>query len=142
MPLLKQVVIKMNEEKRNNPIYRAKWVALSKAGIWLVWNFIKAAIQSGISTGRLIIWMPKNLQSGLCTLSYSDLNGYPLALLGMMITLTPGTTMVDLDRKSQTMTLHLLNINDKEQIFSQIEQDYIRHLAVWSSSSEKSMGAV
>lgn len=118
--------------QQNSPQGLLRWLLLSQAGFRLGWNFIRAAMQSGISTGRLIIWLPKPMQSGLCTMQYQGLDGYPLALLGMMITLTPGTTMVDVDRKTQRMTLHLLDIHDKQQIFNQIEQDYIRHLAVWS----------
>lgn len=110
----------------------ARFISFFRAGFWLSWNFIRAAIKSGFSTGRLIVWMPKPMRSGLCTMEYRGVDGYPLALLGMMITLTPGTTMVDIDTQAQRMTLHLLDINDKELIFAQIEQDYIRYLALWS----------
>lgn len=127
----------MRQARKKMSLSFSTLLALSKAASYLGWNFFKAAIQSGFSTGRLILWMPKDLQSGLCRMHYQELDGYPLALLGMMITLTPGTTMVDLDRNSQTMTLHLLNIADKEQIFAQIEQQYICHLAVWSSYLSK-----
>lgn len=102
------------------------------AFFWLSVNFIKSAIQSGFDTARLIVFMPKNLQSGLCTMPYQNLDGYPLAILGMMITLTPGTTLIDIDQDQQLLTLHLLDLNDQESVIKQIQSEYIQYLSHWS----------
>lgn len=108
------------------------------AVFWLFVNFLKAAVLSGFSTGRLILFPPKNLQGGICEFPYQNLSGYPLALLGMMITLTPGTTMIEIDTQSQTLHLHLLDLSQKEQVFAQIQQEYVQYLSVWSSGNLES----
>lgn len=123
---------------QNKPYAQAKlkgsksiWVYVNSV-FWLSVNFIKAAVLSGFSTGRLILFPPKDLQGGICEWPYQDLSGYPLAILGMMITLTPGTTTIDVDIESQTLHLHLLDLSQKQQVFEQIEKDYLRYLLVWS----------
>lgn len=102
------------------------------AFVWLSVNFIKSAILSGVDTAKLILLMPKNLQSGLCTMPYQNLDGYPLVALGMMITLTPGTTLIDIDEDNQMLTLHLLDLNDEDAVIKQIQTEYIQHLSQFS----------
>ena len=126
---------------QNKPYAQAKlkrskslWVYVNSV-FWLSVNFIKAAVLSGISTGRLILFTPKDLQGGICEWSYQDLSGYPLAILSMMITLTPGTTVLEVDAKSQILHLHLLDLSQKQQVFEQIEKEYLRYLKVWSTAS-------
>ena len=102
------------------------------AFLWLSVNFIKSAILSGVDTAKLILFMPKNLQSGLCTMPYQNLDGYPLVALGMMITLTPGTTLIDIDQDNQLLTLHLLDLNDKDAVVKQIQSEYIQYLSHFS----------
>ena len=105
--------------------------------IWLLFNFVKSAIVSGFDTAKLILFMPKNLQSGLCTMPYQNLDGYPLALLSMMITLTPGTTLVDIDVDKKLLTLHLLDMNDEAMVIKQIETEYIQHLRHFSRNTQE-----
>ncbi|MBN2866139.1 MAG: Na+/H+ antiporter subunit E [Thiotrichales bacterium] len=76
---------------------------------WLSFYFVKSAVQSGFDTAKLIVFMPKNLQSGLCTMPYQNINGYPLAILGMMITLTPGTTLIEIDQEKKLMMAKVIN---------------------------------
>lgn len=99
---------------------------------WLSLNFLKSVIQSGFATAKMILFMPKTLQSGITQMDYHDLDGMPLVLLGMIITLTPGTTLIDIDRQKKSMTLHLLDLTAKEAIFRQVDQDFVSHLKVFS----------
>lgn len=111
--------------------YKTIWVYVNSV-FWLSVNFIKAAVLSGFSTGRLILFPPKDLQGGICEWPYQNLSGYPLAILSMMITLTPGTTTIEVDTESQTLHLHLLDLSQKQQVFAQIEKEYLVYLSVWS----------
>ena len=100
----------------------------------LNFHFLKAATLSGLVTAKLILLRPEQINSGTCSMPYDGLDGFPLVILGMMITLTPGTTLIEIDRQNQTMTLHLLDLDDQAILFEQIEQDYIRYLKLWSGA--------
>lgn len=103
--------------------------------LWLSFNFIKAALQSGFTTARIILWSPKNLNSGFCEMHYSELDGYQLILLGMLITLTPGSTLISINREQKTLQIHLLDLSSQQQTIQQIQHDYIAHLNTWNKKS-------
>lgn len=103
-----------------------------KAIFWLTVNFITAAVKSGVNTAYIILFKPNKLNSGLCEMAYSQLDGYQLVLLGMLITLTPGSTLIAIDREQKILTMHLLDLNLQEQTIAEINHHYIRHLAVWN----------
>lgn len=103
-----------------------------KSIFWLLTNFLKATIESGWVTAKLILHKPHKLNSGIIQMPFNKIDGYPLTILGIMITLTPGSTLIDIDNQKQLLTIHLLDLNDEEKTVQQIEHDFIKHLLIWN----------
>ncbi|MFZ0107199.1 MAG: Na+/H+ antiporter subunit E [Thiobacillus sp.] len=94
--------------------------------IWLVFNFVKEAIVSGGITALLILRGGKDLQPGFVRLSYGDLGETAADLLGALVSLTPGTTTVDIDPERRELLLHLLDVTREEQTLGAIRRDFLQ----------------
>jgi len=105
-------------------------VKLVFAVMMLTINFFKAAFLSGLDTAKVILFTSGHEQGGLARICYGDLNENTASLLGAMITLTPGTTLIDIDTKQRELVLHLLVIDSREETVSIIQRDFCDHLKV------------
>jgi len=70
------------------------------------------------------------MDSGFAEMPYGKLSENTASLLGALITLTPGTTLVDIDTRSGVMVLHLLDLQAKDETFKAIQQDFCRYLKI------------
>jgi multisubunit Na+/H+ antiporter MnhE subunit len=94
----------------------------------LIMNFIKSAVISGFETAKIIIFGKYGMNSGLTDISYGELSENTASLLGAIITLTPGTTLVNIDTENNVMVLHMLDLNAREQTIKTIQRDFCDHL--------------
>jgi multisubunit Na+/H+ antiporter MnhE subunit len=95
----------------------------------LVFNFIKSALLSGWDTARVILRQP-NIEGGLMRMSYGELSPAAASVLGAMITLTPGTTVVKIDLEQREFILHLLDLGQRETALATIQRDFTTPLAL------------
>ena len=100
------------------------------AVIMLFVNFLKAALLSGIDTAKIILFATGHEQDGLARISYGELNENTASLLGAMITLTPGTTLIDIDTEHRELILHLLVLESRDETVKIIQRDFCHHLKV------------
>jgi multisubunit Na+/H+ antiporter MnhE subunit len=100
-------------------------VSRALAIVLLLWNFLKGALSSGLITARIIVRRPGVTRPGFARLSYGNLSDRAANLLGALITLTPGTTAVDIDLERREILLHLLDLDQKEATLAAIEQDFL-----------------
>ena len=103
---------------------------LINAVIMLIINFLKAALLSGIDTAKVIMSGVQHEQDGLARISYGELNETTASLLGAMITLTPGTTLIDIDKQNRELVLHLLVLESRDDTVATIQRDFCDHLKV------------
>ena len=103
---------------------------LTFAVIMLFINFLKAVFLSGLDTARVILLATWHEQDGLVRISYGELNENTASLLGAMITLTPGTTLIDIDTKQRELVLHLLVLESRDETVKVIQRDFCHHLKV------------
>jgi multisubunit Na+/H+ antiporter MnhE subunit len=94
--------------------------------IWLVFNFVKEAIISGGITALIILRGGKNLQPGFVRLPYGDLGETAADFLGALVSLTPGTTTIDIDPERHELLLHLLDVTRAEQTLASIRRDFLQ----------------
>ena len=92
----------------------------------LLRNFLKDVIVSGWTTAVIILRGGRAVRSGFVRMSYGDLNDTAANLLGALITLTPGTTTVDIDLQRKEYLLHLLDSERAETTLASIERDFLR----------------
>jgi len=100
------------------------------AVIMLFINFLKAAFLSGLDTAKVILLTTEHHQDGIGRISYGELNENTASLLGAMITLTPGTTLIDIDTDQRELVLHFLVLESREATVKIIQRDFCHHLKV------------
>jgi multisubunit Na+/H+ antiporter MnhE subunit len=91
--------------------------------IRLVLRFLLHSLLSGLTTARLILARHQP-PSGVVRMQYDPMNSTGAALLGAIVTLTPGTTVIDIDQQRHVMLLHLLDVRTKEAAIASIRKDF------------------
>lgn len=102
----------------------------TRAILLLLANLLKELALSGWSTARVILAPRGQVQPGFARLDYGDLGPTTASLLGMLVTLTPGTTVLDINTERQEILLHLLDSCQAEATLAAIERDFVRPLRV------------
>jgi multicomponent K+:H+ antiporter subunit E len=86
-------------------------------------------VRSNIAVARIILGLGRKLRSsGFVDIPLELRNPYGLAALACIITATPGTVWVDLNRTSGTLTIHVLDLVDKAEWIRTIKGRYERPL--------------
>jgi multicomponent K+:H+ antiporter subunit E len=94
----------------------------------LLVNLARDALASGWATARIILLCPKTTHAGLARLDYGDLDETAAGFLAAMITLTPGTTAVEIDTEHHVLLLHLLDLDRAEATLAEMRRDLIEPL--------------
>lgn len=91
----------------------------------LILNLFKDLVSSGWATARLILRPAQPPPSGFVYFSFGDLPEPAANLLGALITLTPGTTTLDIDMERGEILLHLLDLEGDEATLAAIQRDFL-----------------
>ena len=96
-----------------------------RALLILFWRFPCAMLMSTWSTIRIILISSDAPRRSFVRFAYDDLNKTGVVLLAAMVTLTPGTSMIDIDLKSRELLLHVLDSEDIETALNAIRRDFL-----------------
>ncbi|WP_243290475.1 Na+/H+ antiporter subunit E [Bacillus sp. FJAT-47783] len=96
------------------------------AVINLVLIFFKELILSNISVLKVILSPKLNMQPGIFALETSLKKDWEITLLANLITLTPGTLVVDISDDNKTLYIHAMDIDDVEQARNDIKNSFER----------------
>lgn len=96
----------------------------------LGFNFLKDVIASGWTTALIILRRGNRPQSGFVRMPYGDLSNTAANFLGALVTLTPGTTTVDIDLERREFLLHLLDAEQAEATLASIRRDFLRPIQI------------
>jgi multisubunit Na+/H+ antiporter MnhE subunit len=99
-------------------------VSRAIALVSLIARFLRDAAVSGWTTAALILGRPADLQGGLVRMTYGELDETGAALLGALVTLTPGTTTVDIDSERREILLHVLDLRQADETVAVIRRDF------------------
>ena len=97
------------------------------AALVLGWRFLWAVVVSGVATLHIIVRHALGRpvpQPVLVRMSFAPLSETGAALLGAMITLTPGTTTLDIDMARSELLLHMLDGSDIAGAIAGIRHDF------------------
>jgi multisubunit Na+/H+ antiporter MnhE subunit len=89
--------------------------------------FALALVQSGIATIRIILSASNGGPApvaGFVRFRYASMSDRGAAILAAMITLTPGTTAIDIDPATRIMTLHLLDARGGDAAIADIRRSF------------------
>ena len=115
-----------------NPVSRMNKAV---AAIVLLFRFFRAVGVSGIQTVRIIL--SRGLRIGdpspasFVRVRFAPMDVTGAALLGCMITLTPGTTVVDIDMEAREMVVHMLDTREAESLVRSIRREFEPALLAW-----------
>ena len=96
----------------------------------LIANFFKNAFVSAWDTARIILLKSDQVKSGIVTMPFSGLSHTQANFIGILITLTPGTTTVSIDLENNEFQLHLLDLDDRDSILQAITEDFISPIRI------------
>jgi multisubunit Na+/H+ antiporter MnhE subunit len=100
------------------------------ATLVLLWRFISTMMMSAWTTGVIIIVASDAPRRGFVRLNYGDLNKAGVMLLAAMVTLTPGSSTVDIDTDSHELLLHVLDSEDTEATLAHIREKFLLPIRV------------
>ncbi|MPT48404.1 MAG: Na+/H+ antiporter subunit E [Sphingobium sp.] len=90
----------------------------------LSWLVLVDIIRSNIAVARIILFRPKNRRSDFIYLPVQLTSPYALAVLGIIITATPGTLWVQHDPQSKVILIHVLDLVDQDAWITLIQNRY------------------
>ena len=96
----------------------------------LAWRFVSASLVSAWTTSRTILLNSDAPDRGYARLAYGDLNDAGVMLLAAMITLTPGTSTIDIDTERRELLLHMLDRRDIETVLEELRRDFLRPIRI------------
>lgn len=90
------------------------WLKRVPPALALIAVFLGQVIVSGLTTTWLIVKPGRRPTPGLMRIPYAGIDPTGAALLGGLITLTPGTTTLDIDLERRELLVHLLDASNPE----------------------------
>jgi multisubunit Na+/H+ antiporter MnhE subunit len=105
-------------------------VSRSRAAATLLVRFAWQVLVAGATTAWIIARPGLRTSPGLVRMRFSDLSPTGAAFLASLVTLTPGTTAVDIDMDEHRLLLHLLDSRNPERTVARIRGEFECYLAV------------
>ena len=94
----------------------------------LLLRFVGHCVLSGISTAHIILQRTPT-PAGLVRLHFVPMSETGAAVLAAMVTLTPGSSVIDIDMSRREMLLHLLDSRNSDVALATIRRDFERDIA-------------
>lgn len=94
----------------------------------LVPVFLFAVVAAGLDTLRVILWRRRAIAPGVAQYHFEGLSPQGAVALSYLVSLTPGTTSLDLDLANNALTVHLLDLGNREASFAQVRTQFERPL--------------
>jgi multisubunit Na+/H+ antiporter MnhE subunit len=101
-----------------------------QAALILLWRFASAMLVSAWTTGVIILSAGDAPRRGFARLDYEDLDEAGVMLLAAMVTLTPGSSTVDIDTERRELLLHVLDTEDIDSTLSDIKLRFLQPIRV------------
>ncbi|MBI3777282.1 MAG: Na+/H+ antiporter subunit E [Gammaproteobacteria bacterium] len=91
-------------------------------------RFVYQCVLSGITTAHIIL-QRERAPSGFVRLRFAPMSETGAAILGAMVTLTPGSTVVDIDLQKRELLIHLLDAGNADAAIASIRHDFEHDIA-------------
>lgn len=97
-------------------------------------RFCRAVMVSGVQTLQVIVRASVGARTpppaAFLRIRFAPMSAQGASLLGCMITLTPGTTTIDIDMAQREILMHVLDASDIESLVQGIRQEFEPGLVV------------
>lgn len=103
-------------------------------GLFLfVLAFLRALVLANLQLAKTILFVKReDLSPGFVTYPVEHLSKLEILVLSHCITLTPGTTTVEISDDFKTLTLHALDARDPEGTVKSIQDELERPILRWT----------
>ncbi len=105
------------------------------AAVTLLWRFLRAVPVCGLQTVGVILQAgrPRGRppRSGFLRVPIAPLTRPGTALLACLVSLTPGTSVLEVDAAGHHLVLHLLDLTAAEATIHSIRRDFEPGLRAW-----------
>ncbi|KMK76649.1 Na+/H+ antiporter subunit E [Alkalihalobacillus pseudalcaliphilus] len=92
--------------------------------IHLLFVFIRELLLSNLSVMKIIMKPKLDIKPGIFTLHIDYKSDWELTLLSLLISLTPGTVVIDISHDKEQMYIHTMNIDDLENSIEHISNSF------------------
>ncbi|HHY20463.1 MAG TPA: Na+/H+ antiporter subunit E [Bacilli bacterium] len=103
-----------------NRFYLTNVIAVIK----LVLIFIRELILSNISVLKLVLAPNLNMQPGIFAYKTELKSDWEITILSSLITLTPGTLVIDVSDDNSTLYIHAIDVPDAEETIQSIKDSF------------------
>jgi multisubunit Na+/H+ antiporter MnhE subunit len=98
------------------------------AAVVLLVRFLKAVVISGFQTVQVILRASLGERrpppAAFLRVKFAPMSAQGASILGCMITLTPGTTTLDIDMDKREILMHVLDASDTDALVQGIREDF------------------
>lgn len=98
------------------------------AALVLLLRFLWQVLVCAFATARIVLRPGELPRSGLIRIGFAPMSEGAAVLLGCLVTLTPGTTVIDIDMARREMLLHVLDLSASAAAVASIREDFERHV--------------
>lgn len=103
-------------------------VERASAALVLLAIFVWQVVTAGLSTAWSILRPGQRPEPALLRVGYDGISPFGAAVLACLVTLTPGTTAIDLDLERRTLLLHLLDGSQAGGVADHVHRWFERRL--------------
>ncbi|MET3504886.1 Na+/H+ antiporter subunit E [Halalkalibacter oceani] len=111
------------------PLYVQKLYAVLK----LMFIFLKELVMSNMTVIKQVLQPKLSIKPGIFALQTELKADWEITLLSSLITLTPGTLVVDVSDDQRTLYIHAMNIDDIDEAISSIKNSFEKAIMEVSS---------
>jgi len=101
----------------------------TRALLVLTGNFARSLVLAAWTTSVVILARPDAPRRSFARLPYGDLGETGAIFLAALVTLTPGTSTVDIDTVRRELVLHVLDSEDLEATLAAIRRDFLEPIS-------------
>jgi multisubunit Na+/H+ antiporter MnhE subunit len=105
-----------------------------RAGAVLLLRFLRAVV-SGLQTAAVIlrggVRRGRLPRTGFVRVAIAPMSARGTALLACLVSLTPGTSVIEVDLASHSIVLHLLDLDSAADTLAGIRRDFEPALVAW-----------
>lgn len=99
--------------------YIRRWIALAR----FVWLFIREFVSANLNVAWTVLFRPPEaLRPGFVSYDISGLTKTEILILSYCLTLTPGTSTVEITPDFRTLIFHALDAQDPDQLRAQLDK--------------------
>lgn len=111
----------------------ANYVGRVSTFLGFAWAFLREFVVSNLALIRVVLFRPRDrIHPGFLLYDVSELTSLEVVILTHCVTLTPGTTTVDVVDEGRTLVLHALDAGDPEAIRRGIDRGLREPLLRWT----------